>query len=353
MPGLPANKGCRQVSPSDSILQTQDLPDSGQSGFCVCVHQSPAKPAMSVINMTNVTHRYGRRRGVENVSFQVTAGEIFGFLGPNGAGKSTTIRILTGFLKATSGHAIVMDKDCWRESDRIKADVGYVPGDVRLYPWLTTREALRMVGMIRRRDVLTFGIQLADRLQLDLKLPVRKMSRGTRQKVALVLALCHRPQLIILDEPTSGLDPLMQDQLTGLLRDFAAQGHTVFFSSHTLSEVETLCTRVAVIREGKIIDSRSVDELKRSAPRLAVLEFSRPEDAAECVFDGAMIVKREGCHVEFQLTGSSTDFVRWAAQLPIRDVRIERPDLQLLFRNYYGPLGAMDGRQDQEPAGFA
>ena len=173
---------------------------------------------MSVICTENLCKSYGSRRGVGDVSLSVEAGEMFGFLGPNGAGKSTTIRMLMGFLKASSGTATILGRDCWAASDLVKEHVGYVAGDVRLYSWLTARKAFQIVGEIRRTDVAEAGLKLAERFQLEVDLPVRKMSRGNRQNVALVLALAHRPRVMILDEPTSGLDPLMQDTLTECLR---------------------------------------------------------------------------------------------------------------------------------------
>jgi ABC-2 type transport system ATP-binding protein len=183
---------------------------------------------LNVVNTERLSLSYGRRVGIETVDLQVAEGEIFGFLGPNGAGKTTTIRVLIGLLRPSSGKATILGLDCWRQSHRIKRQIGYLPGDLRIYPWFTAESALRITGRIRGQDLAPFGGLLTERFLLDPALVVRKMSRGTRQKLGIVLALAHRPRLVVFDEPASGLDPLMRDELARCLRELAAQGHTVF-----------------------------------------------------------------------------------------------------------------------------
>jgi ABC-2 type transport system ATP-binding protein len=291
---------------------------------------------MSVIATQHLTKSYGGRRGVDDVNLRVSAGEIFGFLGPNGAGKSTTIRLLLGFLKASSGSATVMGHDCWADSARIKRHVGYVAGDVRLYSWLTVRKALQIVGEIRGMDLYDAGMRLAERFRLEPDLPVHKMSRGNRQKVALVTALAHRPKLVVLDEPTSGLDPLMQDTLGDCLRELATAGHTVFFSSHSLGEVESLCDRVAIVRDGQIVVDESLTRLKDRAPRTAVATFESATVADTVVApDFATVQSRSKNELRVQLTGSSVKLTQWAASQPIMDLSIGQPNLEYLFRQYY------------------
>ncbi|MHC4094154.1 MAG: ABC transporter ATP-binding protein, partial [Planctomycetota bacterium] len=236
---------------------------------------------MSVIVAEQLTRRYGRRVGIEQVDLQVPEGMLFGFLGPNGAGKTTTIRVLLGFLRPSSGRAGMLGRDCWRDSHRIKADVGYLPGDLRLYPSMTGEDHLRICGVARGRDMLAPGTALAERFVLDLKVPARKMSRGMRQKLGLLLALAHRPRLMILDEPTASLDPLMRDELIGHLRQLASEGHTVFFSSHTLSEVERLCDRVAIVREGRLVADQALDALRAQARRQVTIRWAAKARPAE------------------------------------------------------------------------
>ncbi len=291
---------------------------------------------MSVICTKNLSRQYGGRRGIQDVNLQIGEGEIFGFLGPNGAGKTTTIRLLLGFLKPGSGSAAIFQRDCWSDSPEIKQYTGYVPGDVRLYPWLTTRKALRIVGKIRNQDLMPEGGRLAERFRLELDLPVRKMSRGNRQKVAIVLALAHRPRLAILDEPTSGLDPLMQDTLCQCLREMANEGRTVVFSSHTLSEVESLCDRVCMIRDGRIVVDESLESLKKRAPRQISVMLPDSAAAASISWPDFMKVKQirgSFCHLE--MVGPSPDFLRWAATQDFRDVTIGLPSLDVLFREFY------------------
>jgi ABC-2 type transport system ATP-binding protein len=291
---------------------------------------------MSVIEAQHLTKSYGSRRGVIDVNLNVEPGEIFGFLGPNGAGKSTTIRMLTGFLRASSGNVKIFGQDCWANSDTIKREVGYVAGDVRLYPWLTTNRAFKIVSEIRGKDIEERGRQLADRFRLECDLPVRKMSRGNRQKVALVLALAHDPKLVVLDEPTSGLDPLMQDTLAECLREMAEAGNTVFFSSHTLNEVETLCDRVAIVRNGSIVVDDRIQNLKAVAPRTVTLVFESEENAANVEWPDFVDVKRRyknECILEIE--GTAIELTTWANQQAITDITISPPSLDALFRGYY------------------
>lgn len=291
---------------------------------------------MPVLTTEQLCKSYGSRRGVSDVNLSLEEGQIFGFLGPNGAGKSTTIRMLLGFLRPSSGVSTILGHDCWNDSAVIKQDVGYVAGDVRLYPWLTARRAFQIVGEIRRMDLQTSGHLLAERFQLEPDLPVRKMSRGNRQKLALVMALAHQPKIVILDEPTSGLDPLMQDTLADCLREMADGGRTVFFSSHTLSEVESLCDRVAIVRGGQIVADERLAVLKAKAPRTVLLKFPSEALASAVVIpDFVSLENQAGAQLELQLHGSAADLTKWAATQPIDDISIGRPNLETLFRQYY------------------
>lgn len=302
---------------------------------------------MSDIQTIDLCKSYGARRGVSDINLSVSAGEVFGFLGPNGAGKSTTIRMLLGFLRPQAGRARILGLDCWDQSSEVRRSVGYVPGDVRLYPWLTARRAFEIVGGIRQADLFQRGCELAERFRLEIDLPVRQMSRGNRQKLSLVMALAHHPRLLILDEPTSGLDPLMQDVLADELRDMADAGHSVFFSSHTLSEVESLCDRVAIVRDGRIVADERLATLKEHAPRSVVLSFASPEDAQQCSEpEFARVVGRSGNGVQLELAGTAVELTRWAATLPITDVSIGQPNLESLFRGYYSDDRAAEEQRE-------
>jgi ABC-2 type transport system ATP-binding protein len=309
---------------------------------------------MSVLVANALCRTYGSRRGISDVNLTINPGEIFGFLGPNGAGKSTTIRVLMGLLRASAGSARIFGKDCWSDGPTIRQDVGYVAGDVRLYSWLTTRRGLRMISKIHGRDLMPHGLKLAERFRLEPDLVVRKMSRGNRQKVAIVLALAHSPRLLILDEPTSGLDPLMQDTLMLCLRELASAGHTVMFSSHTLSEVEALCDRIAIVRDGQIVEDSTLNAMKAQAPRQIIVTLHEQQSAAEIQWPSGVDVKYLPGAAEasssvalmvppslrsrtcvLELLGTSVPFMQWAAGQGFADVVIGSPALEVLFRRYY------------------
>jgi ABC-2 type transport system ATP-binding protein len=292
---------------------------------------------MAVIETGELGHSYGNRRGILNVNLRIAEGQICGFLGPNGAGKTTTIRILLGFLRPSKGYASIFERDCWKFSRLIKQDIGYVAGDVRLYPWLTLRRGLRMIQSLRAISIASEGFRLCDRFQVDPDLPVRKMSRGNRQKVALILALSHRPKLIILDEPTSGLDPIMQLTLMEILREAAAEGRTVLFSSHSLSEIESLCHHVLMIRQGEIVVDEGLLSLQSRAPRIVRLK-AQPG----CQIDLSLMPKNvtstrqvDAENVELLVEGPAKQVAHWATGQPIEDISISPPSLEQLFHDYY------------------
>lgn len=296
---------------------------------------------MDVIQVHDLTKCYGARVGVCGLSFQVQHGTLFGFLGPNGSGKTSTIRMLLGLLRPSSGSATIFGLDVWKQSHRTKAEVGYVPGDVRLYPWLTGRNATAIVGRARGMDLLARGLELSEEFHLDPDVPVRKMSRGMKQKLGLLLALIHKPRLLIFDEPSSGLDPLMQETLFAHLRRCVADGGTVFFSSHTLSEVELLCDRVVILRDGRMVENETVQRLRERAGRTVELYWNveaSPDRTAVPPFlrlTERTASARGGICWRAELVGSSTELLRWCVGQPIADLSIGQPDLAALFRGYY------------------
>jgi ABC-2 type transport system ATP-binding protein len=265
----------------------------------------------------------------------VPEGTLFGFLGPNGAGKTTAIRVLVGLLRPSSGKAAIFGRDCWRASRAILDEVGYLPGDVRLMPWLDGQRALRIWSRIRRRDLVPYGRQLADRFGLDLRTKVRSMSRGMRQKLGLLLALAHRPRLLVLDEPTVTLDPLMQTEVQHLLGEMAAAGHTVFFSSHSLGEVEQLCDRVAMIREGRLAADETLASLRARAGHVVVVRWR--DRAAADQRPPAFFHVDERTELEWRgtLAGGVEPLIAWLGGQGVEDLSIGRPDLETLFRRFY------------------
>jgi len=296
---------------------------------------------MAILTTRNLGKRYGERVGIEQVDLTVESGTVFGFLGPNGAGKTTAIRLLLGFLRPTVGEARIFELDCWSRSHEIKRDTGYLPGDLRLYPWFNVKKALPILSAAHGRDLRTAGMALAERFGLDPVTPVRKMSRGMRQKVGIVLALAHDPRLIVLDEPTSGLDPLVRLSLAELLRERVKTGATVFFSSHTLSEVESLCDRVAIVRRGRIVADESLHSLRARARRRVELRFE-DEAAAATVEPPPFLdlLERDGDRWLAELDGEAGELRRWLADRPVRDFTVGPPDLETIFHAYYRRDGA-------------
>ena len=291
---------------------------------------------MPIIETSSLTRTYGRRRGIDSVSLSVPEGTLFGFLGPNGAGKTTAIRVMLGLLRPTRGSAYIFDLDCWSQSKAIKAELGYVPGDLRLYSWMNGGQALRIFGSVRGRDIATHGQELAEKFDLDLGVPVRKMSRGMRQKLGLILALAHKPRLLVLDEPTTTLDPLMQVKVHEHLRSLASSGHTVFFSSHSLTEVEQLCDHVAIIREGKLVADASLENLRQQAGHQVMIRWKSESTAAQLEPPAFLkLESRDAVTWKGILQGPVDNLIAWLKDHSIDDLTVERPDLETVFRSYY------------------
>ena len=285
-----------------------------------------------------VTHqlrkRYGPREVLHGIDLHVPAGSLYGFLGPNGAGKTTTIRVMLGLLRASGGAAVVLGQDSWRDGAALRAQIGYLPGDVRLYDHLTGRATLRMLDAARRTDSGAEIKRLAEAFDLDLDRRVREYSRGMKQKLGLIQALMHRPKLLVLDEPTISLDPLVREMLCAELRRVAEQGRTVLFSSHTLSEVEQLCDWVGILREGRLIEQARIESLRARAVRRVEIIFAA---------DGPVPALPEGFHVSHRSSerlvgswdGPVAPLLAWLARSPVRDVTVAPPDLEDLFLAYY------------------
>src|SRR3989441_3418243 len=230
----------------------------------------------AIIEVEGLTKSYGSKRGITNVSFQVEEGEVFGFLGPNGAGKTTTIRLLMALLRADAGTARIAGLDCWQQSVEIKRLIGYLPGEPSLDPGLTGGQILEYFGHLRGGVDQTYLKQLIKRLDLDPGRKFRHYSTGNKRKVVLIQAFMHRPRLLILDEPTSGLDPLNQQEFDGMVKETREDGRTVFLSSHVLSEVEKTCTRVGIIREGRLVRIGGVAEVKAIKRYELTISFASP-----------------------------------------------------------------------------
>ena len=295
----------------------------------------------AVIETDDLTKRYGEARGIENVTMTVEAGEVFGFLGPNGAGKTTTIRTLLDLLHPTSGSARLFGLDSRRDSAAIRGRLGNLPGDFSYDPRLTGRELLSFVAEVRGLRDLGGAPQLAERFHADLDRPLRELSRGNRQKVGLIQAFFHEPELLILDEPTGGLDPLMQEQFLELVQEQRGRGTTVFLSSHELDEIQRVCDRVGIIREGRLVAVEKVADLTGRTYRHVSIEFGAPVDPTE--FDrlaGVGELVAEGSRISFKVEGDLDPVVKTAARHSVRDIEVAQPTLEEVFLTYYGANGS-------------
>jgi ABC-2 type transport system ATP-binding protein len=290
----------------------------------------------AVIETDRLTKRYGEHRGVESLSLRVDAGEVFGFLGPNGAGKTTTIRMLLDLLHPTSGSARIFGLDSRRDSRAIRARAGNLPGGFAYEERMTGRELLRLFAQLRGIDGLGRAQQLAERFEADLSRPLHELSRGNRQKVGLIQAVFHEPELLMLDEPTAGLDPLMREEFLALVAEQRERGATVFVSSHDLDEIERACDRVGIIRDGRLVAVEDVEEMRGRAYRNVAVRFARPVDGADFErLAGVERVEVDGATLRFRTLGDVDAAIKAIARHPVADIEITRPTLEELFLAYY------------------
>jgi ABC-2 type transport system ATP-binding protein len=290
---------------------------------------------MDAVATFGLTKYYGTQAALCELNLRVPAGRLFGFLGPNGAGKTTTLRLLLGLLRATSGRAAVLGRDAWRDGPRLRADVGYLPGEVRLYGRLTGRQTLEFLNAARGGRASAELARLTELFDLNLDRKVRDYSRGMKQKLGLIAALMHRPQLLILDEPTVSLDPLVREVLYEELRAAAAEGRTVLFSSHTLAEVEALCDEVAILRDGRLIEHERVAVLRQRAIRRVDVRFRDGALPPAPRPPGLEVLRESGGRMQATWRGPAEDLLAWLARCPVQDFTVAPPDLEDLFLTYY------------------
>lgn len=268
------------------------------------------------IEIQGLTKTYGKNRGVENISLCVEEGDIFGFLGPNGAGKSTTIRSMLGLLHFQKGEIKMLRMNSEKQQKEILAKVGYMPSEAMFYPSMKAKEVIRFAADARETDCREEAERICDLLEVNKEKKIEELSLGNRKKVSIVCAMQHKPKLLILDEPTSGLDPLMQEAFFKLILEYNRQGTTCFLSSHVLSEVKRYCKNAAIIREGKIIRTDSVENLSKSNLR-------------------RIKIWQQGSEREFSYTGDMKELIHKLEGMEFEDVLIEEPSLDELFMHYY------------------
>jgi ABC-2 type transport system ATP-binding protein len=309
----------------------------------------------AVIETEQLTKSYGEHRGIIDVDLTVNQGEIFGFLGPNGAGKTTTIRTLLDLIRPTSGRALVFGVESSADPVAIHRRIGYIPGEFALYDRLTGGQTIQYFANLRGGVDAAYQRSLVERFDIDPKRRYKELSKGNKQKIGLVIALQHQPELLILDEPTSGLDPLVQQSFFAVVREAQAAGSTVFLSSHILSEVERTASRVAIIRDGRIVRTGRVEDLRDLAHHQVELRFSGPVPAAEFqALPGVSDVTAEEHTLRLRVSGPITPVVQAAARYELLDFVSREPTLEETFLAEYGHgTAADDGSTPATPAGRA
>ena len=304
----------------------------------------------AVIETQRLRKYYGSRRGLESLNLEVRQGEVYGYLGPNGAGKSTTIRILVDLIRPTSGSASVLGVEPRAGGASLRKRLGYLPGDFVVDGGQTAHELLTHLGYLRGRVPSARITELAERLNLDLDIRIRSLSKGNRQKVGLIQAFMHEPELLILDEATSGLDPLLQQTFLAMIREAKASGQTVLMSSHVLSEVQHSADRIGIIRDGALVAVEAVETLRERAVRRVEIRFDPPVPPPEVFIglEGIGDVSLDGPILHCRMAGHADALIKAAARYAVESIVVEEPDLEELFLTYY--QRQPDGGADQSAA---
>ena len=294
---------------------------------------------MKAIEVKALTKRYGSARGVENLSFDIEKGEIFGYLGPNGSGKTTTIRCMMGLLRPTSVHCCILGERIIHGKATKHRRIGYLPGDFRTWPGLTPRKLLKLLaGLGNGNEVNKRQEKLAERLDLDLDRKIRALSKGNRQKVGIIYAFQHQPEVLILDEPTIGLDPLIRQIVLDIIRQTAQTGATVLLSSHDLSEVAAVCGRAAILREGQLVELAPISKIIQQGQRRIKVWFSEGFQIPSLPTDklpGVRIIEQNSNSMNIAYKGTVDALLKWLAQFPVERIATPETSLEEAFIQYY------------------
>ena len=291
---------------------------------------------MGVCEIQGLTRDYGKGRGVFDLSFSINQGEVFGFLGPNGAGKTTTIRHLMGFLKPQKGRCTIGGKDCWKDRAEIQKNLGYIPGEMVFFDDMTGTQFLSFMTKYRKTKSNGRTKELLERFELDPQSKLKKMSKGMKQKVGIVAAFMHDPEVLILDEPTSGLDPLMQSRFIELLLEEKARGKTILMSSHMFEEVERTCSRVAIIRQGTLAALDNVDALKAAQAKKYVITLENDEAAARFANEGLRVSDVSQNQVTVIVQNNIKELISVMDRYPVINIITPNQSLEEIFMQYYG-----------------
>lgn len=299
---------------------------------------------MAAIQTEALEKHYGEVHALQGIDLRIEEGELFGFLGPNGAGKSTTLRILLDLIRPTAGRAMVFGLDCQRDSLAVRSKIGYLPSDPKFPTKLTAEQVFDYTAQIRGIEVDAGYLgKLVDRLDVETDRPVGTLSRGNRQKVGLVQALLAKPPLLILDEPTTGLDPLIQEEVEAILREVVAEGRTVFFSSHILPEVEALCSRAAIVREGRLVEVFDLAEQRKIAPVQVRVRFGQPVPLSPAAPLAATECSEDRREMTFEVRDGFDPLIKWLSGFHIESLEARPRTLEELFVGFY--------RQNDEQGG--
>ncbi len=290
--------------------------------------------ATNIISTDNLTKYYGKARGIKNVTLNVPEGDFFGFIGPNGAGKSTTIRTLLGLISASSGEAKIFNKDVAKHKTEILADVGYLPSETMFYNGMRVKDVLKLSADLHKKDCTLEANKLCEQLELDTSRKVSELSLGNRKKVGIICAMQHNPKLYIMDEPTSGLDPLMQKKFYELLKERNEKGATVFLSSHILSEVQRYCKHAAVIKDGELLITDSVEKLGNTDTKRITLQ-GLSDSTSLSKLSHIKDIRQTESSISFLYGGKIGELLQTLVNLPISDITITEPDLEEIFMHYY------------------
>ncbi len=291
---------------------------------------------MKVIKIDNLTKNYGQNLGIFNISFDVNKGEAFGFLGPNGAGKTTTIRNLMGFIKSDSGYCYIKGLKCFEDAEKTQKSIGYIPGEISFMNDMKGMDFIKFMANYRGLKNLDKAYEIMKIFDLNPNVKIKKMSKGTKQKIGIVIAFMHDPDIYILDEPTSGLDPLMQNKFIELIKQEKERGKTILLSSHIFEEVEKTCDKVAIIKNGKIVAIDSIKNLKKTSFKKYTVEFSRKKEVEDFNKEKFNIINVQDNKVTVHITDNIKEFIKVLSKYDILDIDEEHQSLENIFLNYYG-----------------
>lgn len=291
---------------------------------------------MSAIKIEHLTKDYGSNKGVFDISFEVKKGEVFGFLGPNGAGKTTTIRNLMGFIKADNGTCSIKEMDCFSKRADIQSVIGYIPGEITFMNDMTGMEFIKFIANYRGLKSLDKAYELMAMFDLDPNGKIKKMSKGMKQKLGIIVAFMHDPEIYILDEPTSGLDPLMQNRFIELIQKEKARGKTILMSSHMFEEVEKTCEKVSIIKNGKIVAIDTIENLKKKTSKKYTIEFNKKKEINDFEKEKLNIIDIQDNRVTVTIKDNIKEFIKILTKYDIADIDEEHQSLEEVFLNYYG-----------------